>query len=316
MDITSYLLGKNAGGGSEINNQNKNVTITTNGSSTVSADAGYTGLGTVGITTNVQPNLETLTETITENGTTTYTPSQNKDGFSSVSITTNVSGGSDLDWSALGFNGRPQTINDGYNYAVQIMNTWDATSTMESKFLRDTNLVFMPLVDISKASNLSNMFQYCNGLIQVADLDYSKASYLDYIFGGCNQLKSISNFNANGRLQYSFDSCNKLETIQGNLKPISLRNAFNSCASLKNIPVIDGSNIYGTNSLQGAFTNCPSLTDTSLDNILQMCVSATSYNGTKTLVKLGFVVDNYPASRIQALPHYQDFINAGWTIGY
>ena len=69
-------------------------------------------------------------------------------------------GSSDLDWSALGFSGRPQTINDGYNYAVQIMNNWDATSTMESKFLRDTNLVFMPLVDISKASALNKMFQY------------------------------------------------------------------------------------------------------------------------------------------------------------
>ena len=24
----------------------------------------------------------------------------------------------------------------------------------------------------------------------------------------------------------------------------------------------------------------------------------------------------YPTSRIQALPHYQDFLDAGWTIGY
>ena len=225
-------------------------------------------------------------------------------------------GSSDLDWSALGFSGRPQAIADGYNYAVQIMNNWDATSTMESKFLRDYNLMFMPLVDISKASALNNMFQYCNALIQVADLDYSNATNLDYIFNNCNQLKSISNFNVNGRMQYSFDTCSKLETIKGNLKPTSLRMAFNNWKKIKNIPLIDGSNLSGSNSLQGSFTNCPNLTDTSLDNILQMCISATSYAGTKTLARLGFVVDNYPTSRIQALPHYQAFLNAGWTIGY
>jgi hypothetical protein len=225
-------------------------------------------------------------------------------------------GGSDLDWTAIGYSKRPQSIDDGYNHAVEIMNNWDANSTMEGKFLRDTNLVFMPLVDISKASNLSNMFQYCNGLMQVADLDYSKATYLDYIFGGCNQLKSISNFNANGRLQYSFDTCSKLETIQGSLKPTSLRSAFNNCINLKNISLIDGSNISGSTSLQGTFTNCPSLTDTSLDNILQMCISATKYNSTKTLAKLGFTSANYSSERIQALPHYQAFLNAGWTIGY
>ena len=225
-------------------------------------------------------------------------------------------GGSDLDWSAIGYSSRPQSINDGYNYAVQIMNNWDATSTMESKFLRDTNLMFMPSVDISKTSALNNMFQYCNALIQVADLDYSNATYLDNIFAGCNQLKSISNFNTNGRLNYSFDSCSKLETIQGNLKPTGLRSAFNNCTSLKNIPLIDGSNISGSSSLQGTFTNCPSLTDTSLDNILQMCISATSYTSTKTLARLGFTSANYPTTKIQALPHYQAFVDAGWTIGY
>lgn len=226
-------------------------------------------------------------------------------------------GGSDLDWSALGFDGRPLSIKEGYDYAVEIMNNWDATSTMNSKFLRDTNLMFMPLVDISKTSNLNNMFQYCNDLMQVADLDYSKATYLDYIFSGCVQLKSISNFNVNGRLQYSFDTCSKLETIQGNLKPTGLRYAFNNCTKLKNIPLIDGSNISGNNALQNTFSGCTSLTDTSLDNILQMCIGVNNYSSTKTLRHLGISDTTvYPASRIQALPHYQDFIDAGWTIGY
>ena len=51
MDIPSYLLGKKAGGGSSTL-QSKNVTITENGTTNVTADAGYDGLSNVGVTVN------------------------------------------------------------------------------------------------------------------------------------------------------------------------------------------------------------------------------------------------------------------------
>ena len=225
-------------------------------------------------------------------------------------------GGSDLDWSAIGYSETPQAIQDGYNYAVEIMRNWDSSSTMTNKFKNDMELMFMPVVDISKDSYLSNMFQYCNNLLQVENLDYSKAIYLDNMYDGCINLKSISNFNATGRMQYTFQNCSRLETLQGNIKTENLRSAFSGCTNLQNIPIIDGSMISGSNALQNTFLNCASLTDTSLDNILQLCISATSYGGTKTLSKLGLNSTNYPTSRIEALPHYQGFINAGWTIGY
>lgn len=52
MDITSYLLGKQASGGTP-NLQNKSLTITENGNTNITADTGYDGLGTVSITTEV-----------------------------------------------------------------------------------------------------------------------------------------------------------------------------------------------------------------------------------------------------------------------
>jgi hypothetical protein len=88
------------------------------------------------------------------------------------------------------------------------------------------------------------------------------------------------------------------------------------CANLTTVPVLDASKLKNTNYFNSMFSSCSNLTDTSLDNILQICISATQFTGTKQLTTLGFTSTNYPASRIQALPHYQDFIDAGWTIGY
>lgn len=54
MDITSYLLGKNSGGGGGTPKlQDKTVTITENTTTTIIPDEGYDGLGTVEIITNV-----------------------------------------------------------------------------------------------------------------------------------------------------------------------------------------------------------------------------------------------------------------------
>ena len=62
------------------------------------------------------------------------------------------------------------------------------------------------------------------------------------------------------------------------------------------------------------FSSCNKLTDTSIDNILQFCITSKRKNG--TLKYLGFNSNAYPINRIEALPHYQDFLDAGWTIGY
>lgn len=54
MDVTSYLLGKQAGGGGgQPTLQEKEITITENGTTSVVADTGYDGLSEVEITTNV-----------------------------------------------------------------------------------------------------------------------------------------------------------------------------------------------------------------------------------------------------------------------
>lgn len=89
------------------------------------------------------------------------------------------------------------------------------------------------------------------------------------------------------------------------------------CAYNSNLTTVPLYNTQNVTSLQGCFTYCYSLNDSSLDNILQMCANVSSnYSKAKTLVNVGLESSYYPASRIQALPHYQDFIDAGWQIGY
>jgi hypothetical protein len=117
-------------------------------------------------------------------------------------------------------------------------------------------------------------------------------------------------------LDYSFSYCGNLKAIpyMDTSNVTSFNYCFRNCYAIETFPILDFSN---AKNLSSVWVDCNSLTDTSLDNILQTLISATSYTGTKALTSVGsWVTSIYPASRWQALPHYQDFIDAGWTIGY
>lgn len=204
-------------------------------------------------------------------------------------------GGDSHDWSLIGYSEEPQAIEEGYNYAVEIMENWDNTQTnLQNKFLSDNKLIFMPLVDTSSATSMYNTFSQCVGMISMPLLDTSKVTSMYGMFYNCHNLKSVPQFNT--------QNVTDVQTM------------FQSCASLQNVPQLNLSKVrYATN----MFKSCAKLTDTSLDNILKMCANTTSaYKDTKTLKQLGFSANNYSVSKIEALPHYQDFTNAGWTIGY
>lgn len=136
----------------------------------------------------------------------------------------------------------------------------------------------------------------------------------DYMFCGyITDLPMLDMSNVTSMKNFASDSHTTTVPQYNTSKVKDMSYSFQNCTSLLNVPLLNTSKV--TN-FRSAFQNCPNLTDQSLDNILQMCINAPSYTSTKTLARLGFTSTNYPASRIQALPHYQDFIDAGWTIGY
>lgn len=203
--------------------------------------------------------------------------------------------GGGLDWSAIGYSEAPDIITDGYNYAKQIYDNWDSTQTdCYRKYYRDKNLVFFPEVNTSNVRDMSEMFRNCSALIYVPDLNCSKAS-------------------SNGGM---FQNCSNLVSIEISSIGIYARDMFAYCTNLKDVVVINASRVQSTDSLKDMFQSCASLTYDSIDNIMQMCITASGFLGTKTLYNIGITGDYYSATTIRGLPHYQDFIDAGWTIGF
>lgn len=93
---------------------------------------------------------------------------------------------------------------------------------------------------------------------------------------------------------------------------------FYGCTKLQNVPVYDMSGI-GTKSgeigvISYMFQNCRNLSNESLNNIMNTCISATLHAGAKTLKEIGLT--SAQATTCQTLSNWDAFVAAGWTSGY
>lgn len=332
MEVTSYLLGKKSGGGGSTL-QDKEVTITENGTTNITADTGYDGLNEVEVTTNVSSSIDDYFDNTTSAGQ-DYTGNW-KNLVKKLPTSINVTGTS---ISAL-FRYYKGTNIPTINLSKQI-------TSANYAFTGCINVTSIDIsnINLSAVTDMSNMFSSCSSLenLSFSNTTTNKLTDTSSMFSGCWELKNIPLFDTSGvtNMQNMFDNCRKLETISlfDTSSATNMQNMFSSCYKLEEIPKFNTSNVTNMSAM---LQNCQSLktvpildtakvtnfsymfysafnlTDASLDNILQMCINATAYTGTKTLNTLR--INNttyYPASRIQALPHYQDFINAGWTLGY
>lgn len=255
------------------------------GGSTPTGTIDITSNGTVNVTNyatanvNVQPDLETKSVTITENTTTTITPTTGKDGISSVSITTNVNP-VDPRWATMGL--QPVGVSDyPYSISLGLMQSYDTTKT--SWFAGGTKGYF---------SGGSTSYLHSNFLKYFPLIDASNVTDMHYAFATNYYVETIAQINTSNVTDMS--------------------NMFKNCGSLVYIPILNTSNVTNMN---GMFSKCNLLSSEALDNILQMCINATSLaSENKTLQYLGFLDStNFPISRFENLPHWQDFLNAGWS---
>ena len=164
----------------DFNLQDKDVSITQNGTDIITADEGYMGMSSVNISTNVPPAK--------------YAPKYIR--FEYYNGDDLLEETKQLDVSKM------TSFAEMFNYCQSIkyfdFSEWDT----------------------SKVTNMSNMFNYCFRYSYNVELDLSSFTNdnpvnMSQMFYNCSQLKSIdlSGITKVSKIDYAFRSCNKLETL-------------------------------------------------------------------------------------------------------
>ena len=192
------------------------------------------------------------------------------------------------------------------------------TLTGRDKYLTNYIKKIPSDLDISGLQSLSGFFQTCEYLEEIPLLNTSSINNTSSMFNSCKSITTIPLLNTSNvtSMGYMFYNCSSLISIPllDTSRVTNMSNMFNGCTSLTTIPLL---NTTKTTNMNNMFANCPNLTNDSLNNILGMCINVPSnYQYTKTLYNMGIKSNDYSAQLIQSLSNYQDFINAGWTIGY
>lgn len=195
----------------------------------------------------------------------------------------------------------------------------DASVSNQTKiqnYVTEANNIDLTTITIA---SLSNLFASCPNLKKASFKSANNITDMSSMFAGCRVLEEIdlSDVDASNvtNMNSMFYMCQKLTAISqlNTSKVTNMYRMFYACTLLEDLPLLDTNKV--TNWEQ-AFYYCEALTNESLNNILQMCINAISYKGTKTLAYLGFNSSWCPVSKIQGLSNYQAFLDAGWTIGY
>lgn len=152
----------------------------------------------------------------------------------------------------------------------------------------------------SSENNVKMLARNTTGLGYFQAFQYIESVDDNYDVTGITNLKSLF---------ASFVSLKKSPTMNTSSATI-IQNMFVGCEKLIDVPVYDFSNV--TNNYN-TFANCPSLSNESLNNIMQMCIGMTGV-ANKTLKYMG--ISSTQATTCQSLSNWSAFVSAGWTTGY
>ena len=195
--------------------------------------------------------------------------------------------------------------------AIPELDTSSATN-MNAMFANCTSLTAIPQLDTSNVTDTGAMFDGCTSLTTIPKLDTSSATETGAMFQGCTSLTAIPELDTSSatNMDYMFANCTSLTAIPqlDTSNVTEMMFMFDGCTSLTTIPELD---VNKVTMMMYMFNSCDKLSDESLNNILQMCISAVAYNDTKTLTWLG--LSSEQAEKCATLSNYQAFLDAGWT---
>lgn len=216
----------------------------------------------------------------------------------------NVSVNSEFD--IMGYNGSEEPINSYLNYSKDIVKNWDSDQVLMNRFRNDKNLVFCPLVDTSKANNMTAMFSGCVNLIQVPLIDTSNVMHFDDMFYNCSSLTVIPQFDTTNLYSANLmlAGCSKLISVPllDFTKAEQLRSMLLACSELTDLKG------FTNLSVNLDLSSSRKLTAESLMNVINQAADLSNTGGTATLT-LG-------TTNISKLTEEQIAIatSKGWTL--
>ena len=202
------------GGGTTINNQDKVVDITENGTTEVVADGGYTGLGKVTINTEV------------EGAKPKWTGHADAEGLRAI-------GWTDEDIAYYQENGVNWNEEDDEWHKVTDDNKalYGVLTASNISSYKD-RIVYLPKIDTSSVTSMSTMFFNCYSLTAIPLLDTSSVTSMNGMFYYCYSLTAIPQLDTSSvtSMNNMFYYCYSLTTA--NLKGVALACQLNNSALL------------------------------------------------------------------------------------
>ena len=230
LDDKTYIIKRGtSGGGTPINNQDKVVDITENGTTEVVADGGFTGLGKVTINTEVSGGGGVKPK---------WTGHADAEGLKAI-------GWTDEDIAYYQENGvNWNEEDDEYHKVTEDNKALYGVLTASNISTYKDRIVYLPKIDTSSVTSMSNMLRVCYSLVSIPMLDTSSVTNMRYMFYGCRSLTSIP----------------MLDTSS----VTNMSGMFYGCSSLVSIPMLNTSKVTSINSM---FSNCSALTHANLKNV-------------------------------------------------
>lgn len=219
------------------------------------------------------------------------------------------------------------TDNQGLHIGTQYLVNWVKVTDLQTWYIQNQQKVKVgiPVSDIATTVRLTSNILRAGytvlgvvGTYSPSGSQYSVPDGMKFSRSTFTNVPMDMDFSSVTNMQSMFANCVNLVTVGAidTSSATTMQAMFQSCTNLTTVPQFNASSVNATQGLYGMFSSCNKLTDTSVNNILAMCISATNYTGTKTLYQLGLRSTYYPASTIQGLSNYSAFTAAGWTIGY
>ena len=200
----------------------------------------------------------------------------------------------------------------------------DGTSLLDTSRVTDMSYLFqgcknlrlIPQIDTSNATNMIYMFWDCNNLVTIPMIDTSHITDMLRIFQNCSSLVNVPLLDMSNatNLYGVFNNCTSLVTVPqfDTHSAETFTDMFKGCTNLQDVPLY---NTLSAITLSDMFSSCPSLSDDSLNNILTMCVNATKVPTTKKTLKYVGLSEEQAAT-CTTLSNWSACEAAGWTTGY